>query len=86
MASVRTINSDQMMSRSLSCSSREVTIQTFSPVVRAIKLTHYRTRSLVFNQVRYLTNATLDEHLHAVVVSRLMVTVNARSLPSSMNR
>ena len=64
------------MSRSLSCSSREVTIQTFSPVVRAIKLTHYRTRSLVFNQMRrYLTNATLDEHLHAVA-SRLMVTVN----------
>ena len=85
MASVRTINSDQMMSRSLSCSSREVTIQTFSPVVRAIKLTHYRTRSLVFNQVRYLTNATLDEHLHAVG-SSLVVTANARSLPSSMNR
>ena len=47
MHSVRTIKSGQM-SRSFSCSRREVTIQTFSPVVRAIKLTHYRTRSLVF--------------------------------------
>ena len=84
MHSVRTIKSGQM-SRSFSCSSREVTIQTFSPVVRVIKLTQYRTRSLAFNQVRYLTNATLDEHLHAVG-SSLVVTANARSLPSNMNR